>query len=136
MIHGIILMFLGISAGIDFRKKEISLWLTAIVGLVGLVYSVWSGRDVSTVFLALGAGGFLLFLSVITHGEIGMGDGWILMVLGLFLDAEEIMETLCIGFLAAAAVSLILLVVLKKGRKTEIPFVPFLLLGYVGGMFL
>ena len=34
----------------------------------------------------------------------------------------------------AAACSGVLLLVFRKSRKTEIPLVPFLLLGYVGGM--
>ena len=36
--------------------------------------------------------------------------------------------------LLAAACSGVLLLVFRKSRKTEIPLVPFLLLGYVGGM--
>ena len=41
-----------------------------------------------------------------------------------------------IGILGCAIVSGILLFGLRKGRKTRIPFVPFLFLGYIGGMLL
>ena len=40
------------------------------------------------------------------------------------------------GMLIAAGYAGVLLVICKKGRKTEIPLVPFLLFGYLGGLLL
>ena len=67
-------------------------------------------------------------------GQVGMGDGWLLMALGCMMRMESYIQTACIGMLLAAACSGILLLVFRKNKKTEIPLVPFLLLGYVGGM--
>lgn len=69
-------------------------------------------------------------------GEIGMGDGVLLAALGTVLDVEEFLTMLLLGLLGSSIWALVLLAVFRKGRKTEIPFVPFLLLGYLGGILL
>ena len=63
-----------------------------------------------------------------------MGDGCILLALGTLLDTEIYIQMLCIGFFLAAFWSGILLVIRKKSRDTEIPLMPFLLAGYIGGV--
>ena len=77
---------------------------------------------------------FILACSILTRGQVGMGDGWLLMALGCMMRMESYIQMACIGMLLAAACSGVLLLVFRKSRKTEIPLVPFLLLGYVGGM--
>ena len=80
-----------------------------------------------------GIGILILGGSVLTRGQVGMGDGWLLMALGCMMRMESYIQMACIGMLLAAACSGVLLLVFRKSRKTEIPLVPFLLLGYVGG---
>ena len=58
------------------------------------------------------------------------------LALGMMLTTEWYLKMACIGMLAAAGYAGILLFICKKGRKTEIPLVPFLLLGYLGGFLL
>ena len=77
---------------------------------------------------------FILACSILTRGQVGMGDGWLLMALGCMMRMESYIQMACIGMLLAAACSGVLLLVVRKSRKAEIPLVPFLLLGYVGGM--
>ena len=74
-------------------------------------------------------------LGVLTKGEIGIGDGILVLALGMALEWERLVVSLMLG-LACAIVSGILMFVLHKGRKTRIPFAPFLFLGYIGGMLL
>lgn len=56
------------------------------------------------------------------------------VALGTLLDTEIYIQMLCIGFFLAAFWSGILLVISKKSRDTEIPLMPFLLAGYIGGV--
>ena len=44
--------------------------------------------------------------------------------------------TLGSGLFLSAVVSALLLTVFHRSRKTEIPFIPFLFLGYTGGIFI
>ena len=128
------LLFLLFSSFLDIRKREISIPVTLLFGLAGVVYSVRTGRTMTDYLIPLGIGFLILGGSVLTRGQVGMGDGWMLLALGCMLRMECYIQMACIGMLLAAAYSGVLMLVFRKNRKTEIPLVPFLLLGYVGGM--
>ena len=128
------LLFLLFSSFLDIRKREISIPVTLLFGLAGVVYSVRTGRTMTDYLIPLGIGILILGGSVLTRGQGGMGDGWMLLALGCMLRMECYIQMACIGMLLAAAYSGVLMLVFRKNRKTEIPLVPFLLLGYVGGM--
>lgn len=125
--------FLAFSSWKDWKQKEISLFLTVIYGIVGLGVSICTERAVTDWMLPVGFACVILAVSILTSGEIGLGDGWMFVALGTMLTTESFVKTTCIGMLAAAVYAGIMLVVLKKGRKTEIPLIPFLLLGYILG---
>lgn len=128
------LLFLLFSSFLDIRKRKISISVTLLFGLAGVVYSVRTGRTMTDYLIPLGIGILILGGSVLTRGQVGMGDGWMLLALGCMLRMECYIQMACIGMLLAAAYSGVLMLVFRKNRKTEIPLVPFLLLGYVGGM--
>ena len=128
------LLFLLFSSFLDIRKREISIPVTLLFGLAGVVYSVRTGRTMTDYLIPLGIGILILGGSVLTRGQVGMGDGWMLLALGCMLRMECYIQMACIGMLLAAAYSGVLMLVFRKNRKTEIPLVPFLFLGYVGGM--
>ena len=128
------LLFLLFSSFLDIRKREISIPVTLLFGLAGVVYSVRIGRTMTDYLIPLGIGILILGGSVLTRGQVGMGDGWMLLALGCMLRMECYIQMACIGMLLAAAYSGVLMLVFRKNRKTEIPLVPFLLLGYVGWM--
>lgn len=128
------LLFLLFSSFLDIRKREISIPVTLLFGLAGVVYSVRTGRTMTDYLIPLGIGILILGGSVLTRGQVGMGDGWMLLALGCMLRMECYIQMACIGMLLAAAYSGVLMLVFRKNRKTEIPLLPFLLLGYVGGM--
>ena len=76
------------------------------------------------------AGGFLLVAAVLYPAGMGMGDVKLAGVLGLFLGREvgvAIFVAVIAGTLVGAAVMARLGV--QRGRKTRVPFGPFLALG-------
>ena len=129
-------LFLVVTGWKDWKKKEISLLLTGGFGILGIGFSIYAGRSLQDWMIPTGVGLIILAVSILTGGEIGMGDGWIFLALGTMLTTERYLKMTCIGMLVAAGYAGILLVICKKGRKTEIPLVPFLLLGYLGGLLL
>jgi leader peptidase (prepilin peptidase)/N-methyltransferase len=85
---------------------------------------------------AVGAGGFFLVAALAYPRGMGMGDVKLAAVLGLFLGravAPAVFIALVVGTLAGAAV------IARKGalegRKTAVPFGPFLALGGVVALF-
>ena len=130
------MLFLGYSAWTDWRKHEISLILTGVYASAGLIYSFMSGREIQDILIPVLIGAVFLAASVITRGALGMGDGWILLALGCMPGTMAYLRTLGIGLFLSAVISAILLTVFHRNRKTEIPFIPFLFLGYAGGIFI
>ena len=77
-------LFLGCSAWTDWKKHEISLILTGIYASTGLIYSFMSGREIQDILIPAAIGVIFLLASVITGGALGMGDGWVMLALGLW----------------------------------------------------
>ena len=127
-------VFLAMNSWLDIRRREISLLLTVVYAGCGIIYSILQGRKIQDVLIPTGIGILFLAAGLISRGAIGAGDCWILLALGALLDTETYIRMLCIGFFLAAFWSGILLVIRRKSRKTEIPLVPFLLAGYIGGI--
>lgn len=127
-------VFLAMNSWLDIRRREISLLLTVVYAGCGIIYSILQGRKIQDVLIPAGIGILFLAAGLISRGAIGAGDCWILLALGALLDTETYIRMLCIGFFLAAFWSGILLVIRRKSRKMEIPLVPFLLAGYIGGI--
>ncbi len=73
----------------------------------------------------------VLMFAYFSKEAIGVADGIIISVCGV---AFGLYETVLLCFLAAvyaAGYAVVLLLLKKAGRKSRIPFLPFLLLGYV-----
>lgn len=131
-----VLVFLGWNTWTDIRKKQVSLLTVWIFALAGIITAVLQ-KDISwQYFFPVGIGFCCVAVSLVTRGAVGMGDGWLLMALGTVLNTEEFVGALLMGMFCCGMWSGILLFVFRKGRNTEIPFVPFLMMGYIGGLLL
>lgn len=75
------------------------------------------------------AGGFLLFLYLITRGGIGEGDVKMSLAAGWWLGFPGAVLYLAISFLVGGIVAAALLITGIKGRRDPIPFGPFLCIG-------
>lgn len=131
-----VLTLLGLNTWTDLRKKEVSLIALGIFSAAALVWAFYTGKVSWQFFIPAGIGSFFLVISILTKGAVGMGDGWLMIALGTALEIREFLMMLFVGMICCAVWAGVLLVVFRKGRNAEIPFVPFLLLGYIGGVLL
>ena len=85
---------------------------------------------------AVAAGGFLFIALLAYPGGMGMGDVKLAFVMGLFLG-RNVAPALLAGFLAGSIVGGAIMAKkgVKAGRKTKVPFGPFLALGGLVGLF-
>jgi leader peptidase (prepilin peptidase) / N-methyltransferase len=85
---------------------------------------------------AAGAGGFFFVVDLAYPGGMGMGDVKLAAVLGLYLGASVI-PAVVVALLAGTLVGVVIIARkgLKAGRKTAIPFGPFLAVGGIVGLF-
>lgn len=127
-------VFLAVNGWTDWKKREISLVLTGIYGVEGLILSIISERELWDFLIPLGFGSLFLLMGLLSDGALGMGDGWVLLSLGLMLNTADYIKMLWGGLFLTAVVSVTLLIIFKKNKKTELPFVPFLFWAYLGGI--
>ncbi len=122
---------------IDLDHRIIPNRLTAIGALTApaLVLATDPAALPEHLISGLAAGGFLLAAALARPGGMGMGDVKLAGVLGLFLGrtvAPAMLVALLAGTLVGAAI------IARKGaadgRKTAIPFGPFLALGGLAGI--
>jgi leader peptidase (prepilin peptidase)/N-methyltransferase len=128
-----ILVILIISSIEDIRKKEVLLWeiiACAMLSLSSAVYGfVSKNPDMAGILLSLIPGGLMLFLAFATRQSIGYGDGLIVLAAGPSLGLYKLLFVMAIAFFASSIFSGLLVAFKRAGKKTRIPFVPFLALG-------
>lgn len=73
----------------------------------------------------------VLGLSVVLHGGIGKGDGYLLCISGMALGIEQNTVLFFYGLFLAGVTSAVLLVFKRVKRNTKLPFVPFLFAGFL-----
>lgn len=75
---------------------------------------------------------FFLFLRIASRGGMGLGDVKLAAVTGFFLGYSSVRDLLVgtfAAFLLGALVGIVLMAMQRAGRKTPIPFGPFMLVG-------
>ncbi len=128
-----ILIVLIISSIEDIRKKEILLWeigACGIISVIRVIMDIVSGEfDIWMVALSLFAGAVFMVLSLLTRQGVGFGDGFIILAMGPALGAKGILIAVMMALFTSSLFSGALLILRRAGKKTKIPFVPFLALG-------
>ena len=134
---GIIIIFLCIAAFFDLKKRGIPkkyLLAWGVLEISYLVFIVIWEKNVS--FLIEGVVGLIpgvlcILISYISKEQMGYGDGCIILLIG-FLQGWKIASTsFSLALFLLSIVAAVLLIVKKATRKTRVPFVPFLFMGYI-----
>ncbi len=128
--EGIALIFIGICAVCDIRRKEIPLPLILAGMTAAFGAGVWQmkaeGLTAAEAGMSLLPGMFFLLTGFCTGEKVGYGDGLILLAVGLLLGFYRCFLALCAALVFSAMVSLLLMVFHRADRHSRIPFVPFL----------
>lgn len=119
----------------DIREREISGAMLLLFGIFGMICAIF-GRavDIPDTLFGAAIGGIMMAISYLTGGELGMGDGMLLAVTGLFLGLRQNIVLLAGALFLSALFSIVLLIKGKK-IKQEYPFVPFLFVVYSAMLF-
>jgi leader peptidase (prepilin peptidase)/N-methyltransferase len=126
---GVLLLFCTIE---DLRRKKVLIWmLAAAILVIGICVPFSCNHTIWDRIGGFIVGIFVMGVSTVTKGKIGMGDGSLLCVTGIGLGLWGNLELFALALLGASVVSIILLVFRMADRKKSIPFVPFLLLGFI-----
>ena len=83
----------------------------------------------------LAGGGLYYAIAVLSKGGMGGGDIKMMAMVGALMGWKSVILTTFLGSLTGAIVGIFLMVFKGKGRKTKIPFGPFLALGVLITLF-
>lgn len=126
----LVLLFLGVNAILDFKYKKIP-WALSICFIVIGIGSVLTSSPINWwQFLGAVVGIGMILISVCTKQAIGLGDGLVLLVVGIFIGLWKTLMILFLAGILVAVVGIVLMVQKKGNLKTSLPFIPFLLAAY------
>ena len=133
MVQKVLLLgIMGLAAWQDWKSRKVSVRLLFGAGCVGLFCFLYFRQiDVADMLLGAGVGAGLILIAWLTGEKIGYGDGALVLVSGIFLGFAENVQMLCMALLLTEVAALFLIVIKRKGRRYQIPFIPFLLAGYL-----
>lgn len=132
IINGALWIGMLWNGALDLWKKKISFIPIILMAATGFIIHIAQGNLLEPkLWYGFFPGVACIVFSLISKGEIGMGDGWMLLGMGALMEYELLFCTCIFGMLLAAVVAGILFIVFHKGRKYSIPFVPFLAAGYL-----
>ena len=135
LVLGLVLVaFLVPLSLIDLELRILPNRLTAPAALAGLVLgtALDPGGEVQRLIACAAAGGFFFAAALVNPAGMGMGDVKLAAVLGLFLGRTAAVAVF-VGLLAGVLVGAVIMARkgVAAGRKTGVPFGPFLALGGV-----
>ena len=115
----------------DLICKKICVWELVVGTAVIGVFLVLSKADIRTLLPGLIMSFMFLLVSWLSKGNFGLGDSWVIGIIGLSVCFQDFILTLGAAFITTMLVSVIMILLKKSNRKTKIPFIPFLLVGFL-----
>ncbi len=134
--------YLVVLSVFDGREQKVPVGLLGVGTLLALVlvardclaYSQYWQRIVLTAVLGLIPGVFMLLAAYITH-KVGYGDGMALLAVGMLVGYKSCWGMLCISLMIMSFWCIGILVFRKGTKNTRLPYLPFLTIAYLLGLF-
>jgi Flp pilus assembly protein protease CpaA len=149
-LAAVVILVVMVTATItDLRERRVPIWLTLGGVTLGLIVAGIHGSEALVASLIGMVVGLLLLSPFVPFGGIGLGDVFLLGVVGAWLGWHFVFWTVWWGAMAGAALSLITIARLqptlslpalalrarwKASRRATLPYVPALALGAVGAL--
>lgn len=135
----IILFFLIYEAVEDIKNRSISVMPLIVMGSIGFVINIISGKELISLIPALTIGMGMIIFSIASKECVGLGDGVLLLVIGTYIDFDNLITILMSSLIIAAIITTIILVlskIIKLDTVDGMPFIPCILISYLGVMYL
>ena len=111
----IVLGLLGLCSLEDVRHKRLTIVYILMFGIGGLILHLFAPVcSIYSILCGMLLGIAMILVSFITRGNVGIGDGMLLLVTGVYLGGYGNLQLLMTGLLLAALWALGLLMLKKK----------------------
>ena len=120
----------------DWKTKRVPAWLLGLTMLAAILSLIFAS-DVSAWETIGGILVGLLFFGVSkwTREALGYGDSWLILSLGICKGAVSLLEILFFASLFVSLFSMLYCIGRGWSRKRTFPYIPFITVAYLGGMF-
>lgn len=126
-------VFLVLNTIWDIRTKKLPVILLICFGMAGIIINIILPEySIKELAFGIAIGVVLWNISYVTAGQIGNGDGLLFVVTGIFIGGMNNFVLLLWATVFCALAAGVLLLIKRVNKKDRIPFVPFVLLAYVG----
>ena len=96
-------------------------------------YILYSNNNLLSIAGGVGMGGLVYLFSNISNEKIGKGDALLVSFIGSVCGLRFSIVMLLLSFIVSSVTALVLLVMKKATKNTEMPFAPFLSIGVLAG---
>lgn len=127
----LVLAFLIGVSFIDVKKKKVPMWTLLILLVGGIVHQIMDFQGFWLLLYDCMPGIVLLMIARITSQQIGYGDGLLVLGIGMLLGIQKSILVIMFALMGSFIIASILLLCKKANRKTQIPFFPCVLAGYL-----
>ena len=133
----ILCIILLLESYIDIKKKQVWICLPVLAAGVGILCIITEKKvSIKELIICLGITAIFWAISKVSNEALGIGDVWVIGSILIVMGAVNGVGVLFLSFLLAAVYGGILLVIKKWRKSITFPFVPFLFLGTLGGVWL
>ncbi len=130
--RSVLLGFLGAFALRDCRYKKIPLIPVGVLFVLGIIYQIIAGESsFPQVMLSLLPGLLLLLTAKLSRQAVGYGDGLVFIAAGTFLGLFATLFLALFSLILSALAGAFLMIFKKYHGKDTMPFLPFVLGGYI-----
>ena len=128
---GLVFLY-GMTSFDDIRTRQVQVLEIIVFAVIGIIFNLYERTNsLASIIGGVLIGVAVLLFSILTNEKIGKGDAYIIMVTGLYLGFMNTLVLLWISSIFAAVIGMIILRKYDNSMQKELPFVPFLLLGYI-----
>lgn len=115
----------------DIRTHKISTYALLAGMVTAFISVIWGGGPSVGECLAGGALGVFFVIFGIVSREMGLGDGIVLLMLGLLAGIQGLISILFVALTVCAVTAAVLCILGKAGKRSRLPFVPFIFFGFL-----
>ncbi len=127
-----LLCFILMAALLDIKSREIpGIFIFTALAAGGILYALCGSNTLTDEIFGILTGVVFIALSVISKGQIGMGDSLVILVMGVCQGGINAAFSCLYALFAACLVSVFLMVFKKYKKDHSIPFIPFLAAGVI-----
>lgn len=126
-------IFLIIGTIFDIKSRTMPAVIFIISGAAGIIAYIASGTylsgDIVDELFGVILGAVFIGIALISGGKLGMGDALAILIIGIYMGGSGSALAVLYAMMMTALFSIVLLVIRRGKRDTELPFMPFLFAG-------